>query len=286
MICRNCKKEFPKWIIVNGKKRNLSSRKNCTNCSPFGLGKTIKYKYIGPCFICGIENKKMKGRYCSGCITKIRRFRIKQKAIEICGGKCHKCGISGNQAIFDFHHIIGNKEFVISRCANKKWEIIENEIKKCILLCANCHRLEHNDKENPKLIVAVNNYSGRNLKCGDLDFIFPNNIKELVLKFPLSHIAKNLGCSVSRISNYCRKNNIPRPINKNWNKEQGFCKTKIEWPDKNVLNDLLWKIPTKQIAKQLGVSDKAVEKHIKKLGLTKPPRGYWSKHRTLTRYFL
>jgi biotin operon repressor len=27
----------------------------------------------------------------------------------------------------------------------------------------------------------------------------------------------------------------------------------------------------------LGVSDKAVEKHIKKLGLTKPPRGYWMK---------
>tara|TARA_R110002167_G_scaffold45083_1_gene135553 strand:+ start:26678 stop:26887 length:210 start_codon:yes stop_codon:yes gene_type:complete len=35
--------------------------------------------------------------------------------------------------------------------------------------------------------------------------------------------------------------------------------------------------PVTKIALKLGVSDKAVEKHIKKLGLTKPPRGYWMK---------
>ena len=37
--------------------------------------------------------------------------------------------------------------------------------------------------------------------------------------------------------------------------------------------------PTTSIAKDLGVSDKAVEKHVKKLGLTKPPRGYWVKQK-------
>lgn len=41
----------------------------------------------------------------------------------------------------------------------------------------------------------------------------------------------------------------------------------------------LWEIPTVKIAKQLGVSDKAVEKWAKRYGLTKPPRGYWAKLR-------
>ena len=67
--------------------------------------------------------------------------------------------------------------------------------------------------------------------------------------------------------NQIRSNNLP------------ISKTKIEWPSKEELEKLLWEKPTTSIAKDLGVSDKAVEKHVKKLGLTKPPRGYWAKQK-------
>lgn len=53
--------------------------------------------------------------------------------------------------------------------------------------------------------------------------------------------------------------------------------TKIVWPTKEYFEKALWERPTTHIAKELGVSDKAVEKYIKKLNLTKPPRGYWKK---------
>ena len=53
--------------------------------------------------------------------------------------------------------------------------------------------------------------------------------------------------------------------------------TKITWPDKSVLEKLLWEKPTVQIAAELGVSDTAVKKHCLLLGLGKPPRGYWAK---------
>jgi biotin operon repressor len=43
------------------------------------------------------------------------------------------------------------------------------------------------------------------------------------------------------------------------------------------LEKLLWEKPTSQIAKDLRVSEKAIEKHCKKLALKKPPRGYWAK---------
>ena len=50
-------------------------------------------------------------------------------------------------------------------------------------------------------------------------------------------------------------------------------------PSKEELQQLIFKIPTTHIAKQYGVSGKAVEKWCKKYGIQKPPRGYWMKHK-------
>lgn len=43
------------------------------------------------------------------------------------------------------------------------------------------------------------------------------------------------------------------------------------------LRELVWLQPTTEVARLFGVSDKAIEKRCKKLGIAKPPRGYWSK---------
>jgi hypothetical protein len=47
--------------------------------------------------------------------------------------------------------------------------------------------------------------------------------------------------------------------------------------DKEVLEKMIWKIPTIEIAKMFNVSDKAISKRCKLLGIEKPPRGYWAK---------
>jgi len=47
--------------------------------------------------------------------------------------------------------------------------------------------------------------------------------------------------------------------------------------EKHELEKLVWKMPTTEVAKIFGVSDKAIEKRCKKLGISKPPRGYWQK---------
>jgi len=54
-------------------------------------------------------------------------------------------------------------------------------------------------------------------------------------------------------------------------------KTTSRYPSKDELQAMVLKMPVTQIAKQLGVSDKAVEKHCKRHGITKPGRGYWAK---------
>lgn len=55
------------------------------------------------------------------------------------------------------------------------------------------------------------------------------------------------------------------------------CPTKISWPSKEELEKLVWKQPSSTLGKLLGVSDVAIKKHCKKLGISKPPRGYWTK---------
>lgn len=51
----------------------------------------------------------------------------------------------------------------------------------------------------------------------------------------------------------------------------------IEWPSKMVLSKLVLTQPLVKIAKKLGVSDVAVKKRCKKLGILTRGRGAWSK---------
>lgn len=41
--CRNCKKEIPTSVIVDGKRRNLSKRRFCFECSHYGQHNTSKF---------------------------------------------------------------------------------------------------------------------------------------------------------------------------------------------------------------------------------------------------
>lgn len=56
-----------------------------------------------------------------------------------------------------------------------------------------------------------------------------------------------------------------------------FKRRKTDRPSKEELEKLLWEVPTTQIAKQFGVSDKAITNWSKTYGISKPPRGYWAK---------
>ena len=87
-------------------------------------------------------------RICKKCrceAVQKRRHKLKQMSVEYKGGKCKECGFSGHPACYDFHHIDPNeKDFGISsKGYTLKWEKVKTELDKCILLCANCHRLKH-----------------------------------------------------------------------------------------------------------------------------------------------
>lgn len=54
---------------------------------------------------------------------------------------CHACGFR-NPVALDFHHRSREtKRFNVSRCGSRNWNLIKEEVGKCTILCANCHRL-------------------------------------------------------------------------------------------------------------------------------------------------
>jgi hypothetical protein len=100
---------------------------------------------------------------CSGCYNKHamklpgavrshrrRHERLVQPKREIIDGvkvRCAACGYDKCKQAMDLHHIDGNtKSFSISQAVLDQHitiEMIEQEIKKCVVLCSNCHREHH-----------------------------------------------------------------------------------------------------------------------------------------------
>lgn len=79
---------------------------------------------------------------CSGCYSTKRRSALKRRAVEYKGGSCSRCGYNRYMGALDFHHLDPSKKeiAIAQKIATRSWESIRQELDKCILLCANCHR--------------------------------------------------------------------------------------------------------------------------------------------------
>ncbi len=265
--CKVCANHFPNRIKINDKFHVLNSRKRCLKCSPFGMHNTSPvYRHLEPrqntgavlvCQICGKQYEYKNGygsQKCASCMVNIRRYKIKKDAIEYKGGCCQKCGYNKSARALTFHQIDpSTKKFIIGGSHCRSWQIIQNELDKCILLCMNCHAEEEDEllKSHPGYVEKLN-YKWK-----------PQEKKELIVK--TCPICNNIFKTMRTKTKYCS------------NKCSTFSYRKVMRPAKEELQELLWSIPTSCVAKQFNISDNAVAKWAKSYGLSKPPRGYWSK---------
>jgi len=75
---------------------------------------------------------------------------LKERAIALLGGCCEICGYVKTPEALQFHHVCPmEKEFEISE--KMSWEVIEVELDKCALLCANCH-IEVHSGHHPEML--------------------------------------------------------------------------------------------------------------------------------------
>lgn len=161
-ICAKCGKEFPEKIKIDGIWRDLRKRKNCLECSPFGVQtggrKKIAKEEYGKCLFCGkpLATRYQK-KYCSNQCQRdyeYQEFITKWKKGEVSGtkgdawidtsgyirryifekfdNKCAECGWSRVNPFtgtlpLEIEHIDGDS--------------MNNKEENLTLLCPNCHSL-------------------------------------------------------------------------------------------------------------------------------------------------
>lgn len=124
------------WIEKRDSQKILTKTKICQQC---GLEKdTLKDYYW--------SNNKTRS-ICKDCVKANEKERYKQIKEQFNEYKktlsCEKCG-EKRFYLLEFHHKDPNeKDYNISDKTRSKFEDIKEEISKCDVLCANCHREFH-----------------------------------------------------------------------------------------------------------------------------------------------
>lgn len=150
------------------------------------------------------------------------------------------------------------------------------ELNKCVLVCANCHRELHNEIEGKK--IDIDSFSKRVEKYQRMhNFkIDKQELEEIVANKSILAIAEIFGVTKNTVIKKCINLGIKIPHNKTTR----LTSRKFDI-SKEELQQLVWEMPTERIAEKYGVSDVAIAKRCKKLGIEKPGRGYWAKKRSV-----
>lgn len=201
--------------------------------------KTSSVQTTSSCDVCRkAKHARNRGRLCTACYAKVRRFRFKKAAVAYKGGECLRCGWRGLDAGFDFHHTADDKAFGISGAYCRSKKAIRAELDKCIMLCAMCHRLEH----ATCLSEALQKVADRTVI--DFNVIEPDRM----LSF-----CRRCGKKTSRGNTRCRS--CAR-------REQGSY---FDWPVDVVLFRMVESENVNRVSQALGVSYNGLKKHLKKI---------------------
>ena len=171
----------------------------------------------------------------------------KLNLISVFNGKCCLCGFNQFSEALEFHHVIPEeKEFPLSSNVMKSLDKQLNEARKCVLVCANCHRGIHggylqipddykkffNEEIAQQLLienheirqgkkyycincgVLISRNAERCAKCSSLEqriVIRPEReiLKQLIRTKPFTHIAKEYKVSDNAIRKWCLAENLP-----------------------------------------------------------------------------
>lgn len=94
------------------------------------------------------RNKIGNSVYCIKCTNTQainRQANLKQQCLSYKGGKCIVCNYNKYSGALEFHHLDpSKKDFSISHLRSYRFsDLVKQELDKCVLLCANCHREVH-----------------------------------------------------------------------------------------------------------------------------------------------
>lgn len=179
------------------------------------------------------------------------RRRRKLNLIKVCGNQCNICGYDKNVSALEFHHIDPKqKEYSVAAqgtCHDLSKDL--DEVKKCILVCANCHREIHSGDYSIEYLFSHK--------------IFDEDIAQLLLKerdetlYGKKHFCKKCGQQITSDA------------------KTGLCPTCSAFerrvvkqrPNREELKDLIRSHNFTELGRMYGVTDNAIRKWCKKENL-------------------
>ena len=100
----------------------------------------------------GYKKKRNNGKEtfqskCKSCFNEMcvdRWRKLKQEAIEYKGGECFDCKTNYHYSVYEFHHLDPKgKDMNWTKMRLVSHKKRKEELDKCVMLCANCHRMRH-----------------------------------------------------------------------------------------------------------------------------------------------
>lgn len=185
------------------------------------------------------------------------RRQIKRRGVLALGNKCAICGKMFEDCCYDFHHIEpSEKDFNISSGNTngaRDWLRIRDELKKCALLCSNCHRLVHGgfiELDINSLPVFIEDYY-------EWDWCYEKAINTStntpIKRDEKLYVCPTCGGTKSPQANECAKCSKTHERQYEVSREE--------------LKNLIYTLPMTQIGKKFGVSDNAIRKRCIAYGL-------------------
>lgn len=174
--------------------------------------------------------------------------RRKANLITVFDSKCCICGWDAYQEGLEFHHVNPKeKEFGIcaSNAVTKALDKQLAEMRKCILVCANCHRGIHQGYiQIPENWQSLFNEETANKLQNELKLTRQGKM----------HLCPQCGKTISKDAELCVDC---------WNKKQ----RQVVRPNRDTLKQLIRTTPFTKIGEKYGVSDNAIRKWCETEGL-------------------
>lgn len=173
-------------------------------------------------------------------VTAARQKR-KQELVYVMGGKCVLCGYDRCIAALEFHHIDkSQKERQLSSGNCYSWDEDIEEVKKCALVCSNCHReieafnltvsssfdearcKEITEKKNQEKTINQCRNCGKEIDrqayyCSECWYVlsrktqrpYREELKHLIRDNSFTSIAQTFNVSDNTIRKWCKSYNLP-----------------------------------------------------------------------------
>jgi hypothetical protein len=177
--------------------------------------------------------------------VKLCRKRRKERLVKMFGGKCEYCGYDRYAGALEFHHIDPTKkEFTCSHTSNISWNELVEEAKKCVMMCANCHRELHAGLIVPtkRKRVIINDYRPHDIQ------IKPKVERQCKV------CGKKFFVTKSSRQALCNRNCLPALIK---------MRERVDWSNIDLMA-LKENMSNIKIAKMLNVSEACIRKKLKR----------------------